>query len=192
MPWKNGKGETAEIAVFPEGAGLNDFNWRLSMATVEESGPFSSFPGVDRVLAVVEGEGLRLYIEGDIETVTPISDAVSFPGDATVASDLLGGPITDLNLMTRRGICHGRIDRVRGPQHMEIEADGLATLVVALSQCVLTGSWVSDDAADGELLELGRLDAVALETGDRAMLSSVSGGLDLLTVRIFGEASHSR
>ena len=162
------------------------------MATVAEPGRFSTFPGVDRVLAIVEGEGLRLFIEGDIATVTPIGDAVSFPGDAAVASDLLGGPVTDLNLMTRRGICHGLIDRVRGPQHMEIEADGQATLVVALSRCVLTGGRARDGARDGERLELGRLDVVALETGDTATLSNAPGGLDLLVVRIFGEASHSR
>ena len=30
MPWKNGGGETTEIAVFPAGAGLDDFDWRVS------------------------------------------------------------------------------------------------------------------------------------------------------------------
>lgn len=45
MPWKNGRGETTEIAVWPEGAGLQDFGWRLSMAGVSEHGAFSAFPG---------------------------------------------------------------------------------------------------------------------------------------------------
>ena len=57
MPWKNGGGETTEIAVFPAGAGLDDFDWRVSMARVESSGPFSVFPGIDRTLAILEGEG---------------------------------------------------------------------------------------------------------------------------------------
>jgi uncharacterized protein len=57
MPWKNGGGETAEIAVFPEGATLDDFDWRISMATVSADGPFSLFPGVDRTLSVLEGDG---------------------------------------------------------------------------------------------------------------------------------------
>jgi len=34
MPWKNGGGETVEVAVFPPEAGLGDFAWRVSMASV--------------------------------------------------------------------------------------------------------------------------------------------------------------
>jgi len=51
MPWKNGGGTTTEIAVAPEGASLNDFDWRISMAHVGADGPFSSFPGIDRTLS---------------------------------------------------------------------------------------------------------------------------------------------
>ena len=51
-PWKNGGGETAEIAVSPAGAGFDDFDWRISTAIVAQSGPFSGFPGVDRVLTL--------------------------------------------------------------------------------------------------------------------------------------------
>jgi len=50
MPWKNGGGETVEIAISPQGAGLADFDWRVSMATVASDGPFSVFPGIDRTL----------------------------------------------------------------------------------------------------------------------------------------------
>ncbi|RUU10282.1 HutD family protein, partial [Mesorhizobium sp. M7A.T.Ca.TU.009.01.3.2] len=62
MPWKNGGGVTTEIAVSPSGAGLDDFDWRVSMARVELSGPFSQFAGIDRTLAVLEGEGIVLEI----------------------------------------------------------------------------------------------------------------------------------
>ena len=64
MRWKNGGGETAEIAVFPEGAGLDEFDWRISMARVEAGGPFSRFPGVDRTLSILEGEGMVLESRG--------------------------------------------------------------------------------------------------------------------------------
>lgn len=37
MPWKNGKGETVEIAVFPEGASVDTFDWRISMAPDRKS-----------------------------------------------------------------------------------------------------------------------------------------------------------
>jgi environmental stress-induced protein Ves len=58
MPWKNGGGTTIEIARSPEppeGAGLDDLDWRVSMARVDGPGPFSRFEGVDRTLAVLDG-----------------------------------------------------------------------------------------------------------------------------------------
>ena len=57
VPWKNGGGTTAEVAVHPPGAGLDDFDWRISMADVAVDGPFSRFPGVDRTLVLAEGRG---------------------------------------------------------------------------------------------------------------------------------------
>ena len=65
MKWKNGGGETAEIALFPDGAGLGIFDWRISMARVESGGPFSTFPGVDRTLSILEGEGIVLESRGE-------------------------------------------------------------------------------------------------------------------------------
>lgn len=64
MPWKNGGGVTVEIAIHPPGASVDAFDWRVSMATVAQDGPFSSFPGVDRTLAIIEGNGLALAISG--------------------------------------------------------------------------------------------------------------------------------
>ena len=50
-PWKNGGGSTTEIAIAPLGATVDKFDWRISLATIANSGPFSVFPGVDRTLA---------------------------------------------------------------------------------------------------------------------------------------------
>src|SRR5580704_9253002 len=64
MPWKNGGGETTEIAVAPEGAGLDALDWRVSMARVATDGPFSAFPSIDRTLSVLAGVGIALAIAG--------------------------------------------------------------------------------------------------------------------------------
>ena len=56
-PWKNGGGSTTEIAIAPPGAGLDDFDWRISLATISEDGPFSVFPGIDRTLILHTTEG---------------------------------------------------------------------------------------------------------------------------------------
>ena len=47
-PWKNGGGTTQEIAGWPAGAGLDAFGWRVSIACIAASGPFSVFAGIDR------------------------------------------------------------------------------------------------------------------------------------------------
>ena len=105
MPWKNGGGETTEIAVFPPGAGLDDFVWRVSRAKVASDGPFSVFAGVDRTLTVLEGAGMRLTV-GNAEPVdlTAASAPLSFAADVPTRASLLGGAVTDLNVMTRRGV----------------------------------------------------------------------------------------
>ncbi len=104
MPWKNGGGETVEIAVSPDGAGLADFDWRVSMATVATDGPFSVFPGIDRTLSILDGEGMTLFIEGRApERLTQASEPLPFAADAPTSATLIDGTITDLNVMTRRG-----------------------------------------------------------------------------------------
>lgn len=103
MPWKNGGGETVEITVFPENSALGDFDWRVSMATVATDGPFSIFDGIDRTLSVLSGDGMSLSIEGLGENLlTPQTPPLRFPADAPTMARLTGGPIIDLNVMTRR------------------------------------------------------------------------------------------
>ncbi len=102
QPWKNGGGETIEIAVSPAGAGIDDFDWRVSMARVEADGPFSAFPEIDRTLTILEGEGIELTLEGQ-PPVRIQGEPHAFPGDVATQARLLDGPITDLNVMTRRG-----------------------------------------------------------------------------------------
>ncbi|CAN7709060.1 HutD family protein [Rhizobium leguminosarum] len=130
MPWKNGKGETVEIAVFPPDASINDFEWRISMATVAEDGPFSIFPGIDRTLAILDGNGMVLEVEGSSPVLlTMASDPLAFPADVPVAARLEDGAITDLNVMTRRdGLTHTLI---------RIDVDGSKAVPLPPSTCLL-------------------------------------------------------
>jgi environmental stress-induced protein Ves len=64
LPWKNGKGETIELAINEDGS-LADFDWRISMASVTEDGPFSDFSGYQRHLLLLEGTGIELtHLDG--------------------------------------------------------------------------------------------------------------------------------
>jgi hypothetical protein len=93
MPWANGRGTTVEM--------LREDGLRLSVATVGEDGPFSVFPGVDRVLTVISGPGFRLAgaVAADCMPLVP----VAFPGDVTVRAEGVTAVSEDFNVMTARG-----------------------------------------------------------------------------------------
>ena len=104
MPWKNGGGTTTEIWIHPEGAGWDDFAWRVGIADIGRSGAFSSFPGIDRSIMLLEcpeGSGMKLTIDGN-ESMLPRHRFVDFPGEAVTEGTLLGAPVRDFNVMSRR------------------------------------------------------------------------------------------
>lgn len=111
-PWKNGGGETAEIAVSPAQSGLETFSWRVSTAWVASDGPFSDFTGIDRVLTVIEGGPLKLDIDGQCLLLDETSPPISFPGEARVLAQLQGAALLDFNVMCRRPL---RAEVVKGP-----------------------------------------------------------------------------
>jgi environmental stress-induced protein Ves len=98
MPWKNGGGSTEEISR-DSGTGLDGFGWRVSIADIGESGGFSSFPGYQRVITVLQGDGMTLTIDGKPGRALLPYDALAFSGDSQVHCELLGGGIRDFNLI---------------------------------------------------------------------------------------------
>jgi environmental stress-induced protein Ves len=105
MPWKNGGGVTREIACLPPGSGVQDFHWRLSIAEIAASGPFSAFAGVDRVITLLEGEGVHLHAaDGSVNHRLNLPlQPFAFSGDQALGCELLGdGPCQDFNVMVRR------------------------------------------------------------------------------------------
>ena len=112
-PWKNGGGSTTEIAAAPEGASLETFDWRISMARVASDGPFSSFPGIDRTLAIVKGNGMILTIGSNAPVMLSSgTEPASFAGDTPTSARLTNGEIIDLNIMTRRDRFGHRLRRI--------------------------------------------------------------------------------
>lgn len=104
-PWRNGGGATCEIACWPPGAGMDDFDWRLSVARIAADGPFSLFPGVDRSILLLEGDGVRLRSRtgGLDHRLDRPWVPFGFSGDLALECALLGGPSRDFNVMVRRG-----------------------------------------------------------------------------------------
>ena len=99
MPWANGKGQTVELARCDRGGAML---WRLSRASVTEAGPFSLFPGIDRILTVLTGPGFDLEGPGVSLQARPY-DPLHFAGDIALRALRVAAPCDDFNVMVARG-----------------------------------------------------------------------------------------
>lgn len=124
MPWKDGGGVTEQIAIEPPGATLSEpFLWRLSMARVERSGPFSRFPGCDRTLLLLEGSELEVDFgpRGRARLARPF-EPLAFSGDWEARGELRAGPVRDFNIIS---------DRSRVKQRVEVLEPGAAPIRIS-------------------------------------------------------------
>jgi len=150
MPWKNGGGETVEIAISPADSALAHFDWRISMATVATDGPFSIFPDIDRTLSILDGEGMSLEIDGSAPVfLTQASAPLAFPADLPVSATLKSGPITDLNVMTRRGGMRHQVERLVVDGEVEFSS-AAGTLLIFCHRGTLKLTWPDGQASVGE------------------------------------------
>lgn len=145
-PWKNGGGTTQEVASWPPGAGLDRFGWRVSIATIAAPGPFSVFAGIDRVITLLEGDGVRLFThDARIDHALDIPlRPFAFSGDEAIDCTLLGGTSTDFNVMTRRGPWRADVKVLDGASAIEAAPHGVLL--------ALRGAWRLNDVpfAEGE------------------------------------------
>lgn len=122
--WKNGKGMTTELAI-SEGGTLAEFDWRISMASVVENGPFSDFCGYDRCLLLLKGAGLQLVHESSEGRRTTSSlkkplDMATFDGGSHTTATLIDGPITDFNIMAKTGFWRADTRTSRTAEHLTL------------------------------------------------------------------------
>lgn len=107
-------GETRQLAIAPAGATVaaRNFHWRFSTATVLQSGPFTTFDGYNRYLAIRNGAGLELAVtaagapQQRMQLTSPQHQAC-FAGSAVTSAELLDGPVRDINLMLATGLQGG-------------------------------------------------------------------------------------
>lgn len=183
MLWKNGGGVTREIACVPAGADLEHFDWRVSIARIGIDGPFSSFPGVDRVITLLEGAGVRLFSDDGCldHRLDHVLTPWAFPGEVSLQCSLLGADCEDFNVMTRRSRCRAQVQIVKASQNLP-RADGGVLLAcgggVMLEECSgrrhLLGSaqglWWHDESLEWQLqieLDAAALLAVTIHSVDR-------------------------
>ncbi|WP_434630542.1 HutD/Ves family protein [Chromobacterium sp. CV08] len=167
MPWANGGGRTLELFRLPHPERSGAFALRMSVATVAEGGPFSRFAGVDRLLGLLEGEGMALSLaDGRRLMLDAPGRVAAFPGEIDVRCRLLGGALRDCNLMLARDWGRGELERLTPAdgETVRLEAGDLVLLYLQ------RGEWARGDEAlpPGGLLLL-ESESVALRADGEAV-----------------------
>jgi hypothetical protein len=164
MPWKNGGGLTSEVIVAPAGASFDTFDWRISIATIQINGPFSELPGIDRRLVLLEGLlALRIQDQAPIE-LSPNGPPVTFAGELPAYAELIAGPVTDLNVMTRRGRFRSHIEAHTLSAPVTVHNNEVSTVLIATE--------LVDIEYQGLEHKLQPRDAVVLRGASAARLAS--------------------
>jgi environmental stress-induced protein Ves len=154
-PWKNGGGLTRELVVHPPWSDLTQFDWRVSIAEIRAAGPFSRFPGIERRMAILEGR-LSLSIGEDAAMIaTPETPPLAFPGEAAVFAEPCGGPVTDFNVITRRGRFDSRLTSCATGESWPLTVQVGPTLILALSDLEV--------GCDARRANLAKLDALLVD-----------------------------
>ncbi len=109
MAWKNGGGSTLEIHRQPESD--SDWLWRLSVAQIDQDGPFSAFPGCDRTLVLLAGEGIQLDFDGQQIPVLPPYGQIHFAGEQSPDCHLMDGSTQDFNAIWKRDALDMQVQR---------------------------------------------------------------------------------
>ena len=173
QPWKNGGGKTTELEVepdvtpspaLPQGGGSDSgahgegskFLWRLSIADVERSGPFSDFAGYKRTIMLLEGDGMALTFDGtEPQRIAEPHRPFVFDGGWKTECRLLGGPVRDLNLMVERGRAWGSLQAKALERPTDLLLGARWELVLALRGAIEAGvDGESNRLQPGELLRL--------------------------------------
>jgi hypothetical protein len=165
MPWKNGGGSTEEITR-DAGTGLDGFGWRLSIADIGESGGFSTFAGYERVITVLQGDGMTLSVDDQATRPLLPIDPFAFSGESQVSCTLLGGPIRDFNLIYAPQRYLARLQWLDGEQRFFSSAG--AVLVFSVSEAL-------EVQVGNSAQQLGRHDCLQLD-GNTGLLEVSSNG----------------
>lgn len=169
MPWKNGGGSTTELLIRPEGATLAErFFFRVSMADVASSGPFSTFAGFDRHLVIVSGKGMTLSVGGHALALEPLRP-VCFSGDDAASGALVDGPVRDFNVIVERARATATLAVTLLAAPLRLACAPGETVVVHVLEGALEG------VAPGDTLALDGPHTLAPERGPvRLVLARIS------------------
>jgi environmental stress-induced protein Ves len=175
-PWKNGGGVTREVAAFPEGAALDAFVWRVSVADVAQAGPFSRFAGIDRTLALLSGAGMLLDDAGGVtHALRGPLDIARFEGEAAIDARLVNGATRDFNLMVRRGAATGDVAVWRDETRAQLDADVVLLFCAQGELLVTTGDHAhATTLVSNDTLRIDNARALSCDVKGKGALLAVS------------------
>jgi environmental stress-induced protein Ves len=181
--WRNGAGWTRQVHANASAAGAHEWDWRISIAEIEADAPFSTFPGVERELVLLEGDGLRLrFDDGEQRELLPPHDRMRFAGERGVSGELLGGPTRDFNLMWRRKAIEAELWHRPLVGSMAVFAEPGSTWVLHM-----IAGHAGFDAATG-LPPLAAGDTALLPAGGARRRFLLDGAGELLVIRLLPAA----
>lgn len=194
-PWKNGSGVARVIAQHPGGSADTTFDWYVGIADIDQSGPFSAYPGMDRRLIQLQGPPISIRcrsIPQAIDFTQRISAPLvefAFQGDWETTCELLpqplqspSEPIRVLNVIARRERVSAKVEVVSITDTTALEKAPTEHLVLLLG-----GGTARAMAGGAAHPPLARLDAVVAGEPGYASISVSRVGFDeskLLAIRI--------
>lgn len=126
-------GTTTQLAIFPPHASFQqrNFDWRVSTATVEQSGPFTRLDGFKRTLMLLSGAGVKLdFAGGRREKLSEPFQQISFLGQDGVNCQLIGGKVVDFNVIYRPAL-NAWVEVCHGPAGANRQISGIKAVTVA-------------------------------------------------------------
>ncbi|HET9241207.1 MAG TPA: HutD family protein [Oligoflexus sp.] len=123
MPWKNGAGSTTELFIAPPGATVQSgFDWRISLAQVPASGPFSVFSDYQRTIVLLNGDPMHLLHEGRGRHELQALEPYEFHGGWPTEGVLTGRAVEDFNVMVRDGFGQVRVHVQKASEKLSFSA----------------------------------------------------------------------
>jgi hypothetical protein len=177
MPWRNGLGVTSEIEICPLGSDFsrNPFLWRLSAAHVTAPNQFSQFPGFDRLLTIIDGEGLLLngkpLYKGQV---------LSFSGEDTIQCELLDQAVEDLGLIYNRDHVQAAMTVIRLQEALDLQAKSEVEFMKVLS---------GEMKIEGQVFNSSGI--LRLEKNERIQLEPQKTDTDLIRIQMTSTAESS-
>jgi len=175
-PWANGAGVTTVILREPDDA---DWQVRVSVARVEQEGPFSELAATRRALIPLDAP-MTLRFHDGIMLHASRFEVLRFDGSPAPEGLLPEGPTRDFNLMLRGGARGEALPRTLADTMFLPGESGVRWLVYLES-----GQATLRAANDGNDVALNPHDAALVTPGDTQERTLIEGAGEIVLVKLY-------